>query len=95
MVKVLKDGNVGKNWKTKVECKGIKSMKSKGCGAELEVETDDLVPMLWYGTHFAHKYPGILCPQCGAYSAVKNVPDSVWGKVSKKQAVFDGTDHSI
>lgn len=94
-MKVLKDGKFGKDWKTVVKCEGVKSMNSTGCGAELEVESKDLVPMLWYGTHFAHKYAGVKCPQCGVYSAVKDVPDSVWSKAKSKKAVFDGTDQSL
>jgi hypothetical protein len=51
--------------------------------------------MHWYGTHLRHWYAGVLCPCCGAYSSVSDVPDAVWENVKDKKSVFDGFDDRI
>lgn len=92
----------GKNeafWFKKVRCVDEKKFavceRKEGCGAEMEIRSDELELLYYFGTHFRHDYAAFKCPCCGKYSSAGNVPAEVWGRVSKRIGVFDGFDDRI
>jgi hypothetical protein len=102
-MKVIKNGSAApdglENWNTEVTCAKRDKFDSKGCGAVLEVTEEDLILMYWHGTHSAHHYSGMKCPQCGKYNAVENLPDPIWNRLNTKKrrakSVFDGFSESL
>jgi hypothetical protein len=100
-MKIKEHGKHGdlENWSLEVTC--AKDCRERGegcgCGAVLEIGAADLCLMKWYGTHFAHYYAAVRCPECGSYLEVKDVPEPVWEVLlkDKSKAVFDGVDDRI
>ena len=75
-MKVIKSGPA-KSWSTRTTCTGH-NRGGGGCGAELQVETADLVNHSW------HDLDGTLdscvmftCPVCQVETALDNVPSQI------------------
>jgi len=100
-MEVIKDGKVGDpdNWSAEVVCEKKDKFDRDGCSAILAVTAEDLTMMYWHGTHFRHNYAAIMCPQCGKYNRVRDVPKPVWLKFNtienREGSIFDGFSESI
>ncbi len=101
-MKVIQGGTVPapEDWVVKVTCieKRVDKGAPKGCGAELEVNKDDVVLMKWFGTHSAHYYAAVQCPRCLKYNFI-TAPNTIWKELNtpegRAKAIFDGFDDSI
>jgi len=83
-----------KNWKGYVTCAKQNEHDHDGCGAVLEVEETDLSLMYWEDKSFQHFYVAIKCPECRKANEVKNVPETILGRLIDSmehgKTLFDG-----
>ena len=95
-MRVLMVGGVEsrKNWKGYITCAKRTDHDRNGCGAVLEVEEVDLSLMYWEDRSTQHYYVAVRCPECGKANEVKNVPETILGRLIDSmehgRSLFDG-----
>lgn len=98
-MKVLNKPDLETPWKSKAKCKGDKTLKTKGCKAELEISEEDLTLFHYFGTHFKHEYLSVECPMCGSIIQNLEIPEYVIKRWKKKhpraKSKFDGFDDTL
>lgn len=95
-MEVIKHGNSEspEEWQSNLTCAKFDKYDREGCGAELQIEADDLVLRYFRGSHFIHYYTAIQCPECRKFTRVYELPERVLEYVqtpeNKEAATFDG-----